>query len=406
MIGRADKNGPQGDGVNEDVSFTLNTTDRHGVVYGISPYHSNCMKSDNPYSGIYEAETSRTLDALNCGYPGCNQGGMAVVQPTAYSIENHPADSRVDIDDSGKVQTLTSRIGTCGGNVPMVMEPVGTFQETGIGLWNESDCGATLRAMSGGDAMKANLVVAGVDCRNATEIPESNITLQSSCCHNLNSRNVVRVKHIVRRLTPLECERLQGFPDGWTDIGEWVDSNGKKHKEADSPRYKALGNSIAIPPWKWVLKRLCACYERDATMASLFDGIGGFPYIWEQLNGKGSCLWASEIEEFPMAVTKLRFGGETSYPGTGGGNAPMIQEPIAYNGANITSPVNVTNPQPGDPCHTLSVDSRNYVVLPVSKWIDSLGDFKCPVCGGVSEYATKHCPDCGEKMMLGGSDNG
>ena len=115
------------------------------------------------------------------------------------------------------------------------------------------------------------------------------------------------VRRIVRRLTPLECERLQGYPDGWTDIGEWIDSKGKKHKEADSPRYKALGNSIAIPPWKWVLKRLCACYERDATMASLFDGIGGFPYIWEQLNGKGSCLWASEIEEFPMAVTKLRF---------------------------------------------------------------------------------------------------
>ena len=77
----------------------------------------------------------------------------------------------------------------------------------------------------------------------------------------------------------------------------------KKHKTVDSHRYKALGNSIAIPPWKWVLKRICGCYERDATMASLFDGIGGFPYIWEQLNGKGSCLWASEIEEFPMAVT-------------------------------------------------------------------------------------------------------
>ena len=121
--------------------------------------------------------------------------------------------------------------------------------------------------------------------------------------------SAVAMRHIVRRLTPLECERLQGFPDGWTDIGEWVDTKGKRHKEADSPRYKALGNSIAIPPWKWVLKRLCACYERDATMASLFDGIGGFPYIWEQLNGKGSCLWASEIEEFPIAVTKLRFGG-------------------------------------------------------------------------------------------------
>lgn len=115
-------------------------------------------------------------------------------------------------------------------------------------------------------------------------------------------------KKPVRRLTPLECERLQGFPDGWTDIGDWVDSKGKKRQTTDSARYKALGNSIALPPWKWVLKRLCAQYERDATMASLFDGIGGFPLIWEQLNGKGSCLWASEIEEFPMAVTRKHFG--------------------------------------------------------------------------------------------------
>ena len=54
----------------------------------------------------------------------------------------------------------------------------------------------------------------------------------------------------VRRLTPMECERLQGFPDGWTDIGEWTDTKGKVHKEStDSARYKALGNSIAIPPW-------------------------------------------------------------------------------------------------------------------------------------------------------------
>ena len=60
-------------------------------------------------------------------------------------------------------------------------------------------------------------------------------------------------QYIVRRLTPLECERLQGYPDGWTDIGEWTDSKGKVHKEsADSARYKALGNSIAIPPWTYV----------------------------------------------------------------------------------------------------------------------------------------------------------
>ena len=152
--------------------------------------------------------------------------------------------------------------------------------------------------------------VCAVDCRHGTENPETNGTLQAKSTggQSLNLNNVVREAMTVRRLTPLECERLQGFTDGWTDIGEWVDSKGKKRQTTDSGRYKALGNSIALPPWKWVLKRLCAQYERDATMASLFDGIGGFPFLWEQLNGKGSCLWASEIEEFPMAVTRKHFG--------------------------------------------------------------------------------------------------
>lgn len=117
--------------------------------------------------------------------------------------------------------------------------------------------------------------------------------------------------YCVRRLTPLECERLQGFPDGWTDIGDWVDSKGKTHKgESDSPRYKALGNSIAGGPnsfWEFVLKRISAQYDYRPTMASLFDGIGGFPLIWNQLNGERATLWASEIEEFPIAVTKIRF---------------------------------------------------------------------------------------------------
>jgi len=117
----------------------------------------------------------------------------------------------------------------------------------------------------------------------------------------------INLKTVVRRLTPMECELLQGYPDGWTDIGEWTDSKGRVHKTSDSARYKALGNSIALPPWTWVLKRLRSHYDRTPTMASLFDGIGGFPLIWEQLNGKGSCLWASEIDEFPIAVTKRRF---------------------------------------------------------------------------------------------------
>lgn len=118
------------------------------------------------------------------------------------------------------------------------------------------------------------------------------------------------VRWIVRRLTPVECERLQGFPDGWTDIGEWVDSKGKKHKYADSPRYKALGNSIALPQWFWIAQKMKPYLSTSATLGSLFDGIGGFPLVWQKTYGNGTARWASEIEEFPIAVTKRRFGEE------------------------------------------------------------------------------------------------
>ena len=122
---------------------------------------------------------------------------------------------------------------------------------------------------------------------------------------------------VVRRLTPLECERLQGYPDGWTDIGDWVDSKGKTHKgESDSPRYKALGNSIAVGYannktgfWCWMAERIVKQLKADGvehpTMASLFDGIGGFPLAFSAYGCDP--VWASEIEEFPIAVTKIRF---------------------------------------------------------------------------------------------------
>jgi len=118
------------------------------------------------------------------------------------------------------------------------------------------------------------------------------------------------IKTTARRLTPTECERLQNFPDGWTDIGDWVDSKGKVRKEADSPRYKALGNSIATPFWFYLLRRISAQYERPATLGSLFDGISGFSLCWTRCNGTGSVLWSSEIDEYCVAVVKKHFGDE------------------------------------------------------------------------------------------------
>lgn len=229
------------------------------------------------------------------------------------------------IRDCGEVApSLQARMGTGGNQIPLTYQKTTGTLSPGAhaGSYNGQDAYNNMLVVSSeihpalrakaNDPYRTDMAayVASVDCRNFREGGEINGTLQAkeSGGQSLNLNNTIRQNMVVRRLTPLECERLQGFPDHWTDLGEWTDSKGKRHKDADSPRYKALGNSIALPPWKWLLKRLCGNYERDATMASLFDGIGGFPLIWEQLNGRGTCLWASEIEEFPIAVTKRRFG--------------------------------------------------------------------------------------------------
>ena len=359
--------GGKGALVQEDKSGTLGTgNDQTIFCYGISAYESNAMKSNNPKSGVYVADTSRTLD-LNGGNPACNQGGMAVVcagfklgnneqaRSIGYAEEqsptlnaecggNKPAVVALDmshacdvIRDCGEVApSLQDRMGTGGNQVPLTyQQTTGTLSPgahagsyNGQDAYNDmlvvsSEISPTLRAKAN-DPYREDMAayIASVDCRNFCEGGEINGTLQAkeSGGQSLNLNNTVRQNMVVRRLTPLECERLQGFPDHWTDIGEWYDSQtgegywgdslGKRHKTADSPRYKALGNSIALPFWDFLAKRISAQYLRPVTMGSLFDGIGGFPLVFERHNGKGTARWASEIEEVPIAVTKLRFGEE------------------------------------------------------------------------------------------------
>ena len=156
-----------------------------------------------------------------------------------------------------------------------------TFNEQSFSRYKESDKCSTLRA-------KAGNIGNGSECLIAEKA----------------------IRWIVRRLTPVECERLQGFPDNYTNIGNWTDSKGKKHKYADSPRYKALGNSIALPQWFWLVQKMRPYLKEKPTLGSLFDGIGGFPLVWQRAYGEGTARWASEIEEFPIAVTKRRFGEE------------------------------------------------------------------------------------------------
>ena len=110
---------------------------------------------------------------------------------------------------------------------------------------------------------------------------------------------------VVRRLTPLECERLQGMPDNWSKYG--VDESGKVYELSDSARYRLQGNGIATPFWRWMLKRISAQYERTPTLGSLFDGQASFPMIWEGINGQGTALWSSEIDKNAVAVAKYHF---------------------------------------------------------------------------------------------------
>ena len=288
------------------------------TAYGISSYDRNAMKSSNPHSGIYEADTARTLD-LNGGSPACNQGGIAVVQSGSVIGVSEDVTGAHPAEEHGHQPLVVSNEGDIAGTLDAsyykgtgarngkerTVVCVGNGQLNQMSMAEQAN---TLDTMHDQQAV----MVAAVDCRNGTENTDTNGTLQAkeNGGQSLNYQNTVRCGAIVRRLTPLECERLQGYPDGWTNIGEWVDSKGKKHKDADSPCYKALGNSIALPFWQWMARRICAQYERTVTMASLFDGIGGFPLVFQRCGAVP--VWASEIEEFPIAVTKVRFPEDES----------------------------------------------------------------------------------------------
>ena len=157
---------------------------------------------------------------------------------------------------------------------------------------------------------KNELCNASVRCLqgNGTGILAEDERLQR--CNRPDNRGGYNVETVVRRLTPTECSRLQGFPDGWCDIGEYTDVKGKTKQTSDSAKYKALGNSIALPFWFYLLRRISAQYERPATLGSLFSGIGGFDLCWVRCNGTGTVLWSSEIESYPIAVMKKHFGDE------------------------------------------------------------------------------------------------
>ena len=241
----------------------------HAVCYGIGSYHSAGMMSDNPRAGFYEADTARTLD-LNGGNPACNQGGIAVLDMT------HACDV---IRDCGEiVPTLQNRMGTGGNQVPLV-----AFQNTGHGWWNQSEKATTIRTACGGDSTKANLVA---KCLGNGQANQSYLSDQVGALNTMHDQQAITDSQTVRRLTPLECSRLQGFPDWlvdglateepteeditfWTEVFEThrkiVGGSSKpksrnqiikwlKDPYSDSAIYKMWGNGVALPCVEYVME--------------------------------------------------------------------------------------------------------------------------------------------------------
>lgn len=320
------KTNQNGSGVRENGSFTVNTVDRHAVVYSIqeeNPAQPVVLESNQVHATVTQTGICPTLPAsmgLGGGYVP-----MITDHPADKPVvfENHAQDARYKEAPTCS-PTVVARWGTGGGNTPLVAVP-GQVTSYGIGngqahAYASKEKSGTLDTMH--DAQAVAIEYSGR--LNPWDTQARRVYGEDGAFPALPSRETAggnqqavlagqRTRWIVRRLTPTECERLQGYPDGWTDIGEWTDTKGKKHKPADSPRYKALGNSIALPQWFWIAQKMKSYMGDGAKLGSLFDGIGGFPLVWETTYGIGTARWASEIEEFPIAVTRKHFPERKEY---------------------------------------------------------------------------------------------
>ena len=298
------------------------------VAYSFDSLASNSMKSKNPHSGCRRVEIAKTLDTTDPN-PSKNQGGICIVCVKCYDARGN-GDGRIVStltgDHENRITDYTSvivspvyclqgngvdRSDTAGCNGKGVKEDISytlntidrhcvAFAVQSIGDYKQSDVSSCLKERDyKGDA---DLVVecAGVDCRNMNETVELYPTLQAkpNGGQSLNFSGAVRVGYTVRRLTPTECARLQGFPDAWgvpenkddfsdAEYSFWMNVrntyaaiNGKKVRKytrqqmiswynklhTDSAEYKMWGNGIALP---------CALYVMQGIQAVLNGGGAG-----------------------------------------------------------------------------------------------------------------------------------
>ncbi len=277
--------GGKGALIQDDMSATLSCNNDQTLfvptAYGICSDKSNSMLSDNPHSGIYEAETSRTIDA-NGGNPGCNQGGIAVVALQGSMIgredKNGPQGSGVDedvsftlntVDRHGVVYAIDRETFNCGQNFARNLGITETGVAATLNAQGPSAVAQPYQNISG--TISAGAHPGGFNGQDASNNMLIPVKLKDSS------------NYIVRRLTPTECARLQGFPDYWCsdlgidnpteeDISFWSEvwethrkiigksSKPKTRKQiikwlnnphSDSAEYKMWGNGVALP---------CVCF--------------------------------------------------------------------------------------------------------------------------------------------------
>ena len=255
--------------------------------FGICSKESNSMKSDNPHSGIYEADTSRTLDG-NGGNPSCNQGGIAVVESYAIQGSMIGRNDKNGPQGDGINEDVSFTLNTVDRHAVYAMT-TGSFTQV------TEDTSPTIVAR---DYKDPNAVCYGIgrdafnQGRNAKFNPSYSVELQPTLV--AKGPGAIQSGYTVRRLTPTECARLQGFPDWWcsnlgtdkpTDeemyfwykvfktyaevtggkmksdkqIAKWL-----KNPHSDSAEYKMWGNGVALPCVVFVLFGIVYCTQSEA----------------------------------------------------------------------------------------------------------------------------------------------
>lgn len=286
---------------NGEVANTLNTFDvgetrcNELVVqaYGICSKDSNAMKSDNPHSGFYEADTSRTLDA-NGGNPGCNQGGIAVVAVQGSMIgrddKNGPQGSGVNED---VCFSLT------GADRHAVAYPTYCTSKNSHFTRAEEELANTLVATDYKDPPVIN-------DRKTASGKEVFGTLSASMGSKQwlgnqeafsGDYHVVEPDYIVRRLMPTECARLQGFPDWWCsglETAEPADEDIAFWREVFETHRKAAGTSTKPKTDKQIVKWLKDPHSDSAEYKMWGNGVA-LPNVYFVLSG---IVYYSQFPDF------------------------------------------------------------------------------------------------------------